>query len=63
MVRLIRLVGIATGSVVIAYLAVSLLVGVFLGESRQTNPAVAVVVVILGGFVFADIMRRGRRSM
>jgi ABC-type cobalamin transport system permease subunit len=46
---------------VIAYLAVSLVAGVLLGQSAQTNPIVVGVIVLLGGLVYADIMRRERR--
>ncbi len=58
---IIRRVGIAIGSLVIAYLAVSLVAGVLLGQSAQTNPIVVGAIVLLGGLVYADIMRRERR--
>ena len=59
MLRVLRRIGIAIGSLVIAYLAVSLVAGVVLGQSAQTNPfLIAVFSVVLGGFVYADIMRR-----
>ena len=61
MLTIIRRVGIAIGSLVIAYLAVSLVAGVLLGQSAQTNPIVVGVIVLLGGLVYADIMRRERR--
>ena len=61
MLTIIRRVGIAIGSLVIAYLAVSLVGGVLLGQSAQTNPIVVGVIVLLGGLVYADIMRRERR--
>ena len=60
MLTIIRRVGIAIGSLVIAYLAVSLVAGVLLGQSAQTNPIVVGVIVLLGGLVYADIMRRER---
>ena len=60
MLTIIRRVGIAIGSLVIAYLAVSLVAGVLLGQSPQTNPIVVGVIVLLGGLVYADIMRRER---
>jgi hypothetical protein len=63
MVAVIRRLGIAIGSLVIAYLAVSLVAGVLLGQWAQTNSTfVAVVSVVLGGFVYVDIMRRERRG-
>ena len=65
MPSIIRRVGVAIGSIVIAYLAVSLIAGVLLGQSAQTNPIVVVVVVVvivvLGGLVYTDIMRRDRK--
>jgi hypothetical protein len=57
----VRRCGIAIGSLVIAYLAVSLVGGVLLGQSAQTNPIVAGVIVLLGGLMYADIMGRERR--
>ena len=63
MLRVLRRVGIAIGSLVIAYLAVSLVAGVLLGQWAQTNSAlVAVIAVVLGGFVYVDIMRRENRG-
>jgi hypothetical protein len=63
-VRLLRLVGIAIGSLVAATLAVSLVAGLLLGWTGTDNRAVevvaSVVAILLGGFVFADIMRRER---
>jgi hypothetical protein len=62
MLRVLRRIGIAIGSLVIAYLAVSLVAGVVLGQTAQTNPfLVGLVSVVLGGFVYADIMRRETR--
>jgi len=60
-VHLVRVIGIAVGSLVIAYLAVSLVSGVLLGAAAQSNPLVGGAIVLLGGLVFADIMRRERR--
>jgi hypothetical protein len=60
MVRRARLVGIAVGSLVIAYLAVSLVAGIFLGPVGRESPLVGAVIVVLGGLVFADIVRRDR---
>jgi len=61
MLTIIRRVGIAIGSLVIAYLGVSLVAGVLLGQSAQSNPIVVGVIVVLGGLVYADLMRRERR--
>jgi hypothetical protein len=42
---------------------VSLLAGVFLGRSAQENPVlIAFIAIVLGGLVYADIMRRERRG-
>ena len=60
MIRIVRRVGIAIGSLVIAYLAVSLVAGMLLGSSAGRNPLIAVVIIVLGGLVFADIIRRER---
>jgi hypothetical protein len=63
MLTVLRRIGIAMGSLVIAYLAVSLVAGVLLGRWAQTNPVlVAVVSVVLGAFVYADIMGRETRG-
>ena len=63
MPTVLRRIGIAIGSLVIAYLAVSLVAGVLLGQWAQTNSTfVAVVSVVLGGYVYVDIMRRERRG-
>lgn len=59
-VRLVRIVGIAIGSLVIAYLAVSLVSGLLLGQAAQSNYLVGLAIVLLGGLIFADIMRRER---
>jgi uncharacterized membrane protein len=61
MLTIIRRIGIAIGSLVIAYLAVSLVAGALLGQSAQSNPVVVGVIVVLGGLVYLDIMRRERR--
>lgn len=60
MIRRARLVGIAIGSLVIAYLAVSLVTGIFLGPAAQGSPLVGAVIVVFGGLVFVDIVRRDR---
>ena len=60
MIRIVRHVGIAVGSLVIAYLAVPLVAGIVLGPSGYQSPLIAVLVIVLGGLVFADIIRRER---
>jgi hypothetical protein len=61
-VRLARHVGIAIGSLVAAYLSVSLVLGTFLGGTGMDSPVVAAIIVVFGGLVFADITRRERRD-
>ncbi len=60
MIRIVRRVGIAIGSLVIAYLAVSLVSGIRLGPSACQSPLIAVIIIVLGGLIFADIVRRER---
>ncbi|MFI5227068.1 MAG: hypothetical protein ACHQ3P_10385 [Candidatus Limnocylindrales bacterium] len=60
--RIIRRVGIALGSLVIAWLVVSLIGGAILGPAAFGNPWVGLVVIVLGGLVFVDIVRRERRQ-
>jgi uncharacterized membrane protein len=61
MLTVIRRVGIAIGSITIAYLAVSLVAGVLLGRWAQTNPTlIAFIAVVLGGLIYVDIIRRER---
>ena len=56
MIRALRLPGIAIGSFVIAYLAMSL-VGWFLPQIAGTR-TVPLATLVLGGLVFRDIVRR-----
>ena len=58
MFKVARRVGIAFGSFVIAWLAVSLVAGWLFGPN---NILVLVVAVIVGGGVYVDILRRDRR--
>lgn len=60
-IRIVRTVGIAIGSLAAAYLAFSLVAGWLLGWPGKDSPLAGFLVVILGGLVFADIMRRDRR--
>lgn len=62
MIRIVRRFGIAIGSLVIAYLAVMLVAGVLFGPSASASPVVALVIIVLGGLVFADIVRRERST-
>ena len=56
MMGAIRRLGIAFGSLVIAWLAVSISVGIWLG------PWAGLVAVVLGGLIYRDILRRERRA-
>jgi hypothetical protein len=74
MIRAVRRCGIALGSLVIAWLAVGLVGGVFLplfGVTPTTahdltpgtgNVVMTLVVVVLGGLIYRDIIRREQRS-
>ena len=59
--RVVRTVGIAIGSLVAAYLAFTLVAGRLFGWTGKDSPLAWFLVVLLGGLVFADIMRRDRR--
>lgn len=57
---MVRRVGIAIGSLVMAYLATSLVAGAVFGASVASSPLLVVMVVVLGGLIYADIIRRGK---
>jgi len=59
MVKVARRVGIAFGSFVIAWLAVSLVAGWIFGSA---NFLVWVIAAIVGAAVYLDILRRDRRN-
>jgi hypothetical protein len=59
MVRLVRRVGIAIGSLVIAYLALALVGGV-VGLTSASGLAFALAVAVVGGLIYQDILRRER---
>jgi hypothetical protein len=58
--RLIRRFGIAIGSLTIAWLAISLVGGV-IGLSPQLGFFGVVVVLVLGGLIYRDIISREQR--
>jgi hypothetical protein len=58
MLKIARRVGIAFGSFVIAWLAVSLVAGWFFGSG---NILVWVLAVVVGAAVYLDVVRRDRR--
>ena len=60
-VGIVQIVGIAIGSLVAAYLAFMFVAGSLFGWTGKDSPVAGFLVVILGGLVFADIMRRDRR--
>jgi hypothetical protein len=62
MVRGLRHVGIAIGSLSIAWLAVGLVAGVVFGRASMGNGFVELVVIVLGGLIFRDILRREQAS-
>jgi hypothetical protein len=60
MIRVLRRVGIAIGSLTIAWLAVAL-VGGIIGLSTQVGVFGVIVVLILGGLIYRDILSREQR--
>lgn len=62
MLQIIRRLGIALGSLVIAYLALSLVAGVFFGAGVATSPWLAFAVIVFGALIYLDIIRRERPS-
>lgn len=61
MIQVLRRTGIAIGSLVIGYLAVGMVGGALLGPTATSNGIVEVAIVVLGGLVYRDIIRRERR--
>jgi hypothetical protein len=57
-VVLVRRLGIALGSISMAWLAASLVVGVLLGADAVQRPGMAVITVVLGALIYRDIIRR-----
>jgi uncharacterized membrane protein YesL len=62
MVQVVRRIGIALGSLTIAWMAVSLVGGVVLGTAASGNALVGLATLVLGGLVYQDIMRREQPS-
>jgi hypothetical protein len=54
----VRRIGIMIGSIMIAYLAANVVVGFLFGPDVAQRPGMAVVVLVLGGLVYRDIIRR-----
>ena len=63
MVHVLRRIGIALGSLVAAWLAVSLVAGIVLGTAASGNALVGLVTLVLGGLVYQDIIGREQRSV
>jgi len=63
MLRIVRRVGIGIGSLVIAYLAVSLVAGVLFGATVASSWLVGLITIGLGGLIFVDIVRRERPTI
>ncbi len=61
MLQILRRIGIAFGSIVAAWLAVSLVAGMLLGPAASGNVLVWLVTLLLGGLLYRDIMRREQR--
>lgn len=59
-VDVLRRVGVAFGSLVAAWLAVSLVGSLVLGPVAQGTAVWWLAVVVLGGLIYADIARRDR---
>ncbi len=57
---IVRLVGIAIGSFVMASLAASLVLGLLLGPDVVQRPGMAVVNLALGALIYREIVRRER---
>ncbi len=62
MVHVVRRIGIALGSLTIAWLAVSLVAGVAWGNGASGNALIWLITLVLGGLIYQDIMRRERPS-
>lgn len=63
MIRTLRHIGIAIGSIVIAWLAVSLVAGVVLGPNASGNVLIVLLALVFGGLIYQDIVRRERRPV
>ena len=62
MIGVVRRLGIALGSVVIAWLALGLLAGLAFGPSASQSLLFGIAVLALGGLIYRDIIRRERRA-
>jgi hypothetical protein len=62
MLQMLRRIGIAFGSLMIAWLAVSVVAGPLFGTAAFGNALIWLITIVLGGLIYRDIMRRERRS-
>lgn len=62
MATVLRRIGIAFGSFVIAWLGVSLIAGIVLGRASAGSGLVVAAAIAFGGFVYVDIIRREQRA-
>jgi hypothetical protein len=57
LVHMARRIGYVIGSVTIAWLAVSLVAGILFGKASVGNPIVSIVVLVVGGLIYREIIR------
>jgi hypothetical protein len=58
LVKVARRVGYVIGSVFMAWLAVSLVAGALFGKASVGSPGIAIVVLVVGGLIYREIIRR-----
>ncbi len=58
LVRILRRIGIAIGSVVMAWLAMSVVAGPVLGPGTFGSPVYELAVLAFGALIYRDIVRR-----
>ena len=62
LVRVARRIGYVIGSLTIAWLAVTLVAGVIFGHTSVGNPIVGAIVLVVGGLIYREIIRREVRA-
>jgi hypothetical protein len=58
LVHVARRIGYVIGSLTIAWLAVALVAGILFGKASVGNPIVVTVVIVVGGLIYREIIRR-----
>jgi hypothetical protein len=58
LLRVVRRIGYVIGSLTIAWLAVSLVAGVMFGQTSVGSPIVGAIVLLVGGLIYREIIRR-----